>query len=282
MTCRRGEFCAARHQHGGKPAPADRPLCHRDEDELSRALREFPELLVQLRVAARAALPGRGLTEPTAGGNVVPPLLFRADLDELAELLVRTTWEWAMAVAVQARIPVPPPGEHYAGRSLLQCVAVLRPRLSVLLALRDIAVYRDGEIVELDGGDAALELFSLHHRVRAVLGVTRKVVYLTEPCPREDCGVKALCRYDGHDGVRCASCGAEFELDDIQGARVHQPGSNTTVIALGDNQFTRETTSRVDGGTVTVREQYTGHPDGEAAVLVGRTETMRYDIYERP
>lgn len=273
MTCRRGPRCSAKDPQGN-PAPADRALCVRDEDELGRAIRDFPRLLTDLRVAMLAALPGRGMSEPTAGGAVEAPLPFRADLDDLANNLVVTTVHWAGIVAAVAGADRPPPGAHLAGRALERAVKLLRGHLSVFLALQPVTVVRDGANVALDGGDAALELFQLHHRVRAVLGTTRKVVYLTNPCPSPGCGVKALCRFDDQDGLRCAACGAEHELDDIQGAQVHDPNTHTTVIALGDNQYTRETEYRTTEGRRVIREQFTGHPESEAASLIGRTETF--------
>lgn len=271
MTCRRGPHCAARDPHG-YPASADRALCHRDEDELGRVLRDAPENLAQLRIAALAALPGRGLTERTAGGATEVPLPYRADLDELADDLVGTAVEWATAVAEVARCDPPPPGRHYPGNALALAAQILYGHRSVFLALQPRPVVRGDETLTYDGGDGALELFYLHDRVKVVLGRTRKVLHLPEPCPA--CGVKlVLCHYAHQTEVRCASCNAVFQLDDIQGA----PMGNTTVIALGDNQYTRETVTPVRGGRRIEREQYTGNPEGDAAVLVGRTETVRMD-----
>lgn len=211
QVCRRGTFCVDRHEWNG-PAPAARPICDRDTDELHRVIREFLELLPHLRAAALAALPGRAPGGRTGGGEVEAPLPFRADLDELADLVVATVGEWAWHVAQVARIPGPPPGRHQPGRALTISAAILRPRLSVLLALQPIYVVRDGETVAMDGGDAALELFDLHHRVRAVLGRTNKVLHLPWPC--RGCGVRALQRYDGHEQVVCGSCNAQTEMDD--------------------------------------------------------------------
>lgn len=212
--CRREMRCVARQDHNG-PAPTDRPICDRCAEDLSRVLREFggrDGLLVQLRLASLATLAGKGLTERTAGGAVEAPLLFDPHIDELANTVVTTVIEWAGYVALIAGVPMPPPGHHLAGRALDIAIATLRPRLSVLLALQRRGVSRNGEPAEMDGGDGALELFELHHRCRAALGRTLKVLYLPVPCPT--CRVKALCRYDGHEGVRCGSCGAETELDD--------------------------------------------------------------------
>lgn len=224
QRCRRGQFCAARFDWNG-PAPAARPLCDRDTDELDRVLRELVELLPHVRAVALAALPGRASGDRTGGGSVEAPLPFRADLDELADLIGATVGEWASYVAVVARILGPPPGKHQAGRALQVAVAILRPHLSVLLALQPRAVRRLDETVAMDGGDAALELFALHHRTRAVLGRTNKVLHLPWPCPStvidEDeseriCGVRALERYDGYEQVVCSSCGAQTTMDDHQ------------------------------------------------------------------
>lgn len=211
QVCRRGQFCAARAEWNG-PAPAARPICDRDTDELDRVIRELVELLPHLRAAALAALPGKSPDGKTGGGNVEAPLPFRADLDELAAQVVATVGEWASQVAAVARIPGPPPGRHQPGRALTASAAILRPRLSVLLALQAATVTRDGEAVAMDGGDAALELFTLHHRVRAVLGRTNKVLHLPWPCPA--CGVRGLERYDGYESIVCGSCGAQSVMDD--------------------------------------------------------------------
>lgn len=277
--CRRGPFCTARDGHG-QPAVADRALCIRDEDELGRVLREMLETLIQLRIAALAALPGHGLSERTAGGTTEPQLPFRADLDELANDLVGTAVEWATAVADVARCPAPPPGRHYAGNALAIAAQILYGRRSVFLALQPRTVQRGDESLVMDGGDAALELLWLHHRVGAVLGRTRKVLHLPEPCPA--CGVKlTLAHYAGSSDVRCSSCHAESRLDDIQGVSVHNPKSNTSIVALGENQWTRETVTQLPEGRFVVREQWTGHPEtNAAAVLVGKTETIYKDRAE--
>lgn len=212
--CRRGERCAARHDYNG-PAPTDRPICDRDTEELSRVLREFEELLVQLHLMKLAALAGSGLAERVSGGAVEAPLLFDVNVDELANTVVGTVVEWATAVAQVAGAPVPPPGHHLAGRALRIAVGTLRPRLSVLLALQPRVVERAGEAFTMDGGAAAIEIFDLHHRCRAVLGRTRKIVHLPQPCPADGCGVRALCRYDGHDEIRCNACGTEMTLDEL-------------------------------------------------------------------
>lgn len=212
QMCRRGQFCAARAEWNGRPAPAARPICDRDTDELDRVIRELVELLPHLRAAALAALPGKSADGKTGGGNVEAPLPFRADLDELAAQVVATVGEWASYVATVARIPGPPPGRHQPGRALTTSAGILRPRLSVLLALQPLYVLRDNEHVVMDGGDAALELFTLHHRVRAVLGRTNKVLHLPWACP--SCKVRALQRYDGHEAIVCGSCGAQTVMDD--------------------------------------------------------------------
>lgn len=276
MTCRRGPHCTARDVQGN-PADAPRALCVRDEDELGRTLRAYPDDLVQLRLAALAALPGTGLSEHTAGGAVEAPLPFRADLDELADLLVSTTVEWAWIIASVSGVPGPPPGRHYPGRALQHAVGILRPRMSVLMALQPWTVTRGGEPVDMDGGDAALELFDLHHRVKAVIGVTRKVLHLPNPCPV--CGVRALCHFAGENGLRCGSCNAEPELDDVQGVQVQLPGTNTSLAALGDSQWTRETVTQIPGGKRIVREQWTGDPETnpDAAVLDGRVDVVIKD-----
>lgn len=220
--CRRGQFCADRHEHGG-PAPADRALCHRDEDELGRVLRELPEQLANLRADMLAPLPGRPASERTAGGDVEAPLPFRADLDEFQRWFVALVVQWAGFVARVANVPGPPPGERLQGRALAAAVAILRPRITVLLALQPHAVWRrtpdhpDGEAVYLDGGDGALEIFDAHHRARAILGRTRRTRLLPYTCRNLECGVKSLeLDPDSKPDVRCSSCGQTSRLDDYE------------------------------------------------------------------
>jgi hypothetical protein len=220
--CRRGQFCVAKTD--GVPAPApDRPLCVRDEqEELPRVLRELPGFLACLRIDMLAPLPGRARSEWTAGREVMPPLPYRADLDEFATCLVATVVEWAWHVAHVARIKPPPPGRAKPGHALDVAVGILRPRVSVLLALRPITVMRrtterpDGEAVTMDGGAAALELFDAHWQCRSKLGRTRRTRLLPYPCLA--CGVAALVLDpDTRPDVRCSSCGLVSDLDDHEG-----------------------------------------------------------------
>lgn len=213
-VCRRGPHCAGRDP-AGAPAPTPRPVCDRDADELVRVLGELPELFVHLRLA----LPPCGGVGERVSGTRTPPPPLRLDVDALMGELVGITAYWAAEVAAVVGLTTPPrriDGVQRArdGWALTLACAMLRPRITVLLALAPRWVDGDPEPVELDGGDAALELFTLHHRTRSVLGRTRLVHRFREPCPH--CAVKTLTRADGADAVLCDSCGQSLTLDEYE------------------------------------------------------------------
>jgi ribosomal protein S27AE len=208
--CRRGHHCAARDS-AGEPAPTPRPQCDLDADELLRILDELPEQLVRLRLAL---VPSGGLSERVSGTRS-PSVPLRLDVEALMRDLVGITAYWAAEVAAVVGLTTPPrriDGVQRArdGWALTAACAMLRNRVSVLLALPPRWINGEPGPVELDGGDGALELFTIHLRARRALGLTRLVHRFREPCPQ--CSAKTLTRPDGAETVMCASCGQALTM----------------------------------------------------------------------
>lgn len=97
-----------------------------------------------------------------------------------------------------------PPDVQHLGRPLLDDDTIGR----VLADGRAIVVR------ELDGVDAALELFALGRDVRRTLGQSRGATVFDRPCP--GCDEPGLVLLQGEDVVRCSACGEEWGASDWQ------------------------------------------------------------------
>lgn len=71
-------------------------------------------------------------------------------------------------------------------------------------------------IVELDGVEAALELFRIATDARRTLGLSRGATTLNRPCPNPDCGEPGLVLLQGADEVVCGACGERWGAGDWQ------------------------------------------------------------------
>ncbi|MEO3860906.1 hypothetical protein [Acrocarpospora sp. B8E8] len=202
-----------------EPAHSPRPLCDTDRDLLQVAIGQLPRMYVRVHQALLVAgASSNGGPKVTTSKS--PGLLINTSADELLRLLTFTLVSWEERVREVAHLS--PLDTELSRRrrdsvALQQAVKILEPRVDALLALDFEPMMRDGEIVELDGEDAALELFQLHWKCRAVLTDTSAPAEpLKVPCR---CGLRQLVQIfdfeDRPDGAVCRQCRAEHSQQQL-------------------------------------------------------------------
>lgn len=142
------------------------------------------------------------------------PLDLAADeiLREMAEVLV--SWEERVRdVARLSPLDTATSRARRAGFAVEQAARVLAPRVDALLALPAGPMMRGGELVDLDGTAAGLEILDLRWRASRALPQTGgEARPIAVPCG--ECGWRSLVeRLDvlGYlDGARCRQCGHEY------------------------------------------------------------------------
>jgi hypothetical protein len=247
--CARGEWCASSAviTEGGEArreaALGYQAFCPRDRTFVARCLYELPEQYVRL-----AAELGR----PSSGSSVIripfgPRVPIRLDIDSLLRLIAESLVSWHERVADIARLDFP---LNRASRLRREAVAVARAELvlsahlDALLALESLPMSRAWSLrdlddlpegatgivhpvfidatVDLSGADAGLEIISLRHLARAVLGETRArpEELVGVPCrdPDGNCGWRSVYRAELPSRedepvwwTECARCGDRMD-----------------------------------------------------------------------
>lgn len=232
-NCARGHRCPGRIKEAtpddsGRPtytgATTTRPLCDTCADQLAANIRDLPDLYVDLNnllPPGQHGGDGRG-----SRGEVHAPLNLAVDAQMRRIVLVATTWEDVVR-SVAGEGDVATRVRDYT--ALLAACGYLRTRVTALMSLSPTFVNRwdpaatlpdtGGDVVhqvEMDGTDAALELFEVHEDAYFTAGVGKRVELLEQPC--WDCDVEAVTRVvgndPGHDRVTCQACKASMSLDD--------------------------------------------------------------------
>lgn len=248
--CGRGPWCASSAAADGdaggtryEPALGYQAFCPRDRTFIARCLDEIPEQY--LRLAAELGSPSRGSLQIRIPFG--PRLPVRVDIDALLRLIAECLVSWHERVADVASLDFP---ENRASRLRRPAVAVARARdtlaahLDAMLALqaapvsrawalRDLdslpegsagivhSVYVDAT-VDLSGTDAGLEVITLRHLARAVLGETRArpEELVGVPCRADGCGWRSVYRAELPSRedepawwTECARCGDRMDED---------------------------------------------------------------------
>lgn len=241
--CARGEWCASSavvtedgetHREG---APGYQAFCPRDELSIRRWLGEMPGQYVHLSAE---------LGKPSARGHSVripfgPRIALRVDVDALMRAIAESLVSWHERVAFSASLSFPEGDDarkRRDGKAVADAATTLEAHLGVLLALqpgpmrraidlRDVAALPDdaeGVVhsafaehdADMDGADAGLEIITLRHLARALLGETRDrpEELVGVPCRADECGWRAVYRAELPSGEdepawwsECARCG---------------------------------------------------------------------------
>lgn len=236
-ACARGEHCASR-DHSGEPALGPRVLCSADRDLLVGAIERLPGMYLELYL--RLGDKGTGEGPRVSGGGRSAPIPIRLDISTLMADIAEILTSWDARVRTVARLDMA--GADWPRRDSIAMTTtcrILATHVDALLALEPETMNRcvsenavsalpddtDGHVRpagwaitrrDLDGGDAAKEIFDLHRRCRSKLGYTRKDVLLRSRCWQCDAAGK-LVRYDGSAGlddhVTCQACRTEYVGD---------------------------------------------------------------------
>ncbi|MFC4006608.1 hypothetical protein ACFOY2_05205 [Nonomuraea purpurea] len=222
--CARGDRCSDPRivAEGGKtlryPALTYQTFCPADRTAISAALNALPELFVRVHQRLDKTF------SATAGGPIVSmsktaPVPLSLGADELLRLVLATLVSWEERVRTVARLKpldTSTSRRRRDGQVLTQAYTILSYHLDALLALDAEPMLRDGELAELSGADAGLDILYLVHRCRMFLTDTKQParhlsgVYC-------DCGYPELYEVLDDDGqpagARCRQCREEYDRD---------------------------------------------------------------------
>lgn len=227
--CARGPHCAARtiDPDTGHTTPAWtwRPLCDADRDLVQHALVQLPRMHDHIAAGDGLASAGDGIKVATSREA---PVLIDLGADELVRLIQETLVSWEERVRAVARLSPLDTATSRARRGhvvVAQASRILAPRVDALLVLPAEPMMRDGELAELDGLDAAFEIFQLIWRCRATLtDTTAPARPLSTPCR---CGLRRLVQItdwqDRPDGAKCLNCRTTYtqeKFDQLRDGRL--------------------------------------------------------------
>ena len=243
--CARGEWCSdsVTVTEGGeatrKPARSYQPFCPKDRRCVETDLHQIPAQFVHLAAE---------IGNPVKNGQMVrmpfgPRIPIRIDIDTLMRAIEESLSSWHERVADIDSLSYPLTEDSRSQRQMVavrNAERVLIHRVDILLALgpapmgrtRTVTTERDpkGRSTEdvrenelLDGTDAGMEIFTLRHLCRAVLGETkaRPEELLGVPC--RECDQLALRRAEPPDRPddpewwsECSACGGGLEEEDYR------------------------------------------------------------------
>lgn len=236
--CARGKHCASRNSNGD-PMEGPRALCSTDRDFLVAAIERLPEMYTELYLQLGEKGTG-GDSLRVSGGGKTPPVPINLGTDALMRRILDVLSSWDERVRNVARLSGPDTDDarrRRAGVAMTTMCRTLAAHVDALLALEAEPMMRDMDIsghprlpedavgvvhtsagwisyqTDLDGGDAATEVFALHALCRSRLGLTRKSVLLRSRCWDCDASGK-LVQEDGaaglDDHITCRACGTEY------------------------------------------------------------------------
>ena len=240
-ACSRGDWCASSQivydnpDGTGRRVPAygSRAFCERDRGLVAACLDELPGQYAHLHTElGNPAVRARPVRVPFG-----PRIPIRVDIDVIMRAVVESLLSWHERVAAVARLSFPT-GRRRDGYAVSRAVDVLAAHLDAMLALAPEPVTRAWDLrdlegipdstpgvvhavyaeicLDLDGGDAGMEIINLRHLSRAAIGETKAKPETFDgiPCRNRDCEDYALEQAEPPSDQnteapksRCASCG---------------------------------------------------------------------------
>ncbi|MGS2645874.1 hypothetical protein [Streptosporangium sp. G12] len=221
------------------PALTPRAFCDSDRGVIARDLNDIPILFVRVHMEL-------GGSQQAANGPVVSvsksaptPVSLRAD--ELIRLVLAILVSWEERVRRIARLTeldTTTSRRRRDGVILSQAYTILAAHLDALLALEAEPMMRDGELVDLGGADAGLDVLDLAWRCRAFLTETSKAARHLQgiPCYCGFCELYEILEDGQFAGAKCRQCGQDYnagtykELTDEQSAVVKKSGARRRTV----------------------------------------------------
>lgn len=228
------------------PALTPRAFCDSCRGVIARDLNDLPLLFVRVHMEL-------GGSQQVAGGPVVSisksaPVPMSLQADELIRLILATLVSWEERVRTVARLSeldTATSRRRRDGAVLTQAYTILAAHLDALLALEPEPMIRAGELVELGGADAGLDVLYLAWRCRALLTETAKAARHLEgvPCYCGFCELYEVLDGGQFAGAKCRQCGADYtaqtykDLTDEQAEPVKKSGARrrSVLVAAGDD-----------------------------------------------
>ncbi|MEV4180203.1 hypothetical protein AB0J28_01990 [Streptosporangium canum] len=232
------------------PALTPRAFCDSCRGVIARALDDLPMLFVRVHMEL-------GGSQQASGGPVVSvsksaPVPLSLQADELIRLILATLVSWEERVRTVARLSeldTATSRRRRDGVILTQAWTILAAHLDALLALEPEPMVRDGELVELGGADAGLDVLYLAWRCQALLTETTKAARHLEgiPCSCGFCELYEILIDGQFAGANCRQCGADYtaqtykDLTDEQAEPVRKSGvrRRSLLVTAGDDTTAR-------------------------------------------
>ena len=269
QPCRRGTWCASstivydQPDGSGRRVPSygPRPFCDRDAPLVACALEELPGQYAHLHAElGNPAVRAQSVRVPFG-----PRVPIRIDVDTLMSAIASSLVSAGMSGSPPSTTSHFPEGRlarhRRDGHAVQRAVDVMAVRMAALIALppepmmravdfRDLADLPDSTpgvvhagfaevVVDLDGGDAGMEILVLRHLCRAVLGETRSrpEELIGVPCRADGCGLRALARAeppsdpaDPGSYSECQACGDRMTDKDYGDWSRCAPRTNGTAL----------------------------------------------------
>ncbi|SDI40613.1 hypothetical protein SAMN05421505_14913 [Sinosporangium album] len=255
--CARAERCSAPRidtdptgRTNRRPALTPRPLCDADRTAVANTLTAIPALYVHVHQHMEQTLPALA-SGPRISISKTPPALISLGADELLRLMLDTLVSWEERVRTVARLTPLDTGAarlRRDGVALVQATETLASHLDALLALPNEPMTRNGDLVDLSGADAGLEILDLARRCRVLLGDTLPSARHLHGVMCGFCGWPELYEVliDGvHAGATCQGCGNDYDaagyrdLLSQQARRARTHARRMVSVAEGDDDSTR-------------------------------------------
>ena len=222
--CARGPRCASRGPDD-QPAPTPRPFCDADRDLIEAAIRAMPALYVRQEQIMRTPSFAAPLDAVRVSATPALAVPIRLEPEAIQREMVEVLVSWEERVRDVARLtPLDTATSRHrrGGVAVQQACDVLATRVDALIALPPAPMLRAGEIADLSGVDAGLEILALHWRARAGLPETGSGTRAL-PVPCGNCGWRALREILDVlgllDGARCRRCGATYDVEGLAALR---------------------------------------------------------------
>jgi ribosomal protein S27E len=184
----------------GNPTITNTPMCEHHTLKVRDTINNLPRLYLQIQgsMSAGSVTYDDG-SRHTKGASA--PLAINPQARAIQDDMLAVTRRADAVVRTLARLSPPPRRHphHPHGRELVTLAARCK------MLTEHYTTMLEGDVA------CGVEILRIAHATRSMLGLTRLVHRLKDPCPK--CDHAALCREDGSSYVQCRVCGVAFNED---------------------------------------------------------------------